>query len=49
MFLWGTLQSWNKPNKERLVADSTFDSEQLFLPVLVTEFELPFKKIWLAV
>lgn len=48
MFICGTLQSWNEPNKERLVAESTFDSEQLFLPVLVTEFELP-SKFWLAV
>ena len=50
MLIHGTLQSWNKPNKEGsdTVVDSTFSSEQVFLPVPATEFELPFKKIWVS-
>lgn len=45
MFIHGTFQSWNKPNKEEsdTVVDTTFNLEQLFLPIPATEFELPFK------
>jgi len=46
MLIHGTLQSWNEPNKEGsdTVADTTSSSGQLFLPVPVMEFELPFRK-----
>lgn len=46
----GTLQSWNEPNKEGsgTVVDATFGSEQLFLPVPDTEFELLFEMIWVS-